>query len=55
MAMIARRNQEIFGCLNAKEQTALSAMLDSLIAHARSGVAVQKTVRAAIAQTPRPR
>jgi len=50
MAMIARRNQEIFGCLSAKEQGALSAMLDSLIAHARSGV--QKTVRPAIAQTP---
>jgi DNA-binding MarR family transcriptional regulator len=50
MAMIARRNQEIFGCLSAKEQMALSAMLDRLIAHARPGA--QKTEHSAIAQTP---
>lgn len=39
MAMVAQRNQDIFGCLNAKEQASLSAMFDRLIAHARPGVA----------------
>jgi len=35
MALITQRNQSIFGCLNAKEQAQLSAVLDRLIAHAR--------------------
>jgi len=35
MAMIAQRNQEIFGCLTTTEQATLSAMFDRLIAHAR--------------------
>ncbi|MGE0497551.1 MAG: MarR family winged helix-turn-helix transcriptional regulator [Ramlibacter sp.] len=34
MALIARRNEEIFGCLSAAEQKQLGAMLDRLIAHA---------------------
>jgi DNA-binding MarR family transcriptional regulator len=38
MAMIHQRNQEIFGCLTAKEQSALSTLFDRLIAHARPGV-----------------
>jgi DNA-binding MarR family transcriptional regulator len=37
MAMVAQRNLDIFGCLNAKEQATLSAMFDRLIAHARPG------------------
>jgi DNA-binding MarR family transcriptional regulator len=41
MAMVAQRNQDIFGCLNAKEQASLSAMFDRLIAHARPGVATE--------------
>lgn len=51
MAMIAQRNQAIFGCLNAKEQTHLSAMLDRLIAHARPGL--QSTARPGATQAPR--
>ncbi len=35
MALIAQRNQDIFGCLSAQEQTTLSALFDRLIAHAR--------------------
>ena len=35
MALITQRNQSIFGCLTAKEQAQLSALLDRLIAHAR--------------------
>ena len=33
--LIARRNQEIFGCLSADEQRQLGDMLDRLIAHQR--------------------
>jgi hypothetical protein len=39
MAMVEKRNQDIFGCLSAKEQASLSAMFDRLIAHARPAVA----------------
>jgi len=35
MALIAQRNEAIFGCLSAREQTHLSALFDRLIAHAR--------------------
>jgi DNA-binding MarR family transcriptional regulator len=35
MQLIAQRNEEIFGCLNAKEQATLSALFDRLITHAR--------------------
>jgi DNA-binding MarR family transcriptional regulator len=35
MDMVAQRNEQIFGCLSDKEQAALSAMFDRLIAHAR--------------------
>ena len=35
MQLSAQRNHEIFGCLNAQEQTKLSSLLDRLIAHAR--------------------
>ncbi len=41
MAMVAQRNQDIFGCLSAKEQASLSAMFDRLIAHARPAVATR--------------
>ncbi|MFM7000526.1 MAG: MarR family winged helix-turn-helix transcriptional regulator [Limnohabitans sp.] len=34
MDMVHQRNEEIFGCLTAKEQATLSAMFDRLIAHA---------------------
>lgn len=33
IALIARRNEEIFGCLDASEQQALGQMLDRLIEH----------------------
>lgn len=33
MALINKRNQEIFGCLSADEQASLSAMFDRLIQH----------------------
>lgn len=33
--LIARRNQDIFGCLSAEEQRQLGDMLDRLIAHQR--------------------
>lgn len=33
MALIERRNDEIFGCLSAQEQRQLGALLDRLIAH----------------------
>ncbi|HQR97147.1 MULTISPECIES: MarR family winged helix-turn-helix transcriptional regulator [unclassified Polaromonas] len=36
MALIARRNEEIFGCLSATQQHQLGRMLDRLIAHARA-------------------
>ena len=35
MALIARRNNEIFSCLSASEQQQLGDMLDRLIAHSR--------------------
>lgn len=35
MALIDLRNHEIFGCLNAGEQSQLSALLDRLIQHNR--------------------
>ena len=35
MQLIAQRNDEIFGCLNVREQATLSALFDRLIAHAR--------------------
>ncbi|MDO9357956.1 MAG: MarR family winged helix-turn-helix transcriptional regulator [Polaromonas sp.] len=35
MTLIARRNDEIFGCLSAAERRQLGGMLDRLIAHAR--------------------
>lgn len=35
MALIARRNEEIFGCLSVTQQQQLGRMLDRLIAHAR--------------------
>ena len=35
MALIAQRNEAIFGCLSAREQTHLSALFDRLIAHDR--------------------
>ena len=34
IALIARRNEEIFGCLSSAERKQLGAMLDRLIAHA---------------------
>lgn len=43
MQLISQRNEEIFGCLSAKEQATLSAMFDRLIAHARPGVAKART------------
>jgi len=36
MALIARRNDEIFGCLSASQQQQLGRMLDRLITHARA-------------------
>jgi DNA-binding MarR family transcriptional regulator len=35
MALIARRNEEIFGCLSAAERRQLASMLDRVVAHAR--------------------
>lgn len=35
MAMVERRNKEIFGCLSAAELAQLGHMLDRLVAHAR--------------------
>jgi DNA-binding MarR family transcriptional regulator len=35
MAMVAHRNEQIFGCLSAQEQAHLSTVFDKLIAHAR--------------------
>jgi DNA-binding MarR family transcriptional regulator len=37
MAMVAQRNEQIFGCLSTAEQATLSSVLDRLIAHARPG------------------
>lgn len=39
MALVAQRNDEIFGCLSDTEQQRLGAMLDRLIEHARAGAA----------------
>ena len=39
MAVIDRRNEEIFGCLAPAEQQQLSDMLDRLVAHARRSAA----------------
>ena len=39
VALIARRNDEIFGCLNAAEQAQLGAMLDRVIARIAGGAA----------------
>lgn len=36
MALVARRNDEIFGCLSVTQQQQLGRMLDRLIAHARA-------------------
>jgi len=38
MAMVAQRNEDIFGCLSSQEQSLLSTLFDRLIAHARPGV-----------------
>jgi hypothetical protein len=35
MRVIARRNEEIFGCLTAAEQRQLALLLDRVLAHAR--------------------
>ena len=35
MQLIARRNEEIFGCLGRAEQEQLAAMLERVVAHAR--------------------
>jgi len=35
MQLIAQRNDDIFGCLSAKEQAMLSGLVDRLIAHTR--------------------
>ncbi|WP_050999082.1 MarR family winged helix-turn-helix transcriptional regulator [Limnohabitans sp. Rim47] len=53
MAMVAQRNQDIFGCLTEKEQSTLSAMFDRLIAHARPGVTTDS--RPVLASNSRPR
>lgn len=37
MALIARRNEEIFGCLSAAEREQLARMLDRVITHTQSG------------------
>lgn len=34
MAMVAQRNEEIFGCLSPAEQALLSELMDRLLAHA---------------------
>lgn len=36
MALIARRNEEIFGCLSAAEREQLARMLDRVITHAQT-------------------
>jgi DNA-binding MarR family transcriptional regulator len=36
MRVIARRNEEIFGCLDPAEQRLLAAFLDRVLAHARA-------------------
>jgi DNA-binding MarR family transcriptional regulator len=35
MALVKHRNEQIFGCLDARELSALSELFDRLIAHAR--------------------
>lgn len=37
MRLIARRNEEIFGCLSPAEQRQMAAWLDRVLAHARAG------------------
>lgn len=37
MGLIARRNEEIFGCLSGAEQREMAAFLDRILAHARAG------------------
>ncbi|SSW63485.1 Multidrug resistance operon repressor [Achromobacter veterisilvae] len=37
IGLIARRNEEIFGCLSADEQRLLGGMLDRLIGHLQAG------------------
>lgn len=37
MRLIARRNEEIFGCLTAAEQRQLATLLDRVLDHARPG------------------
>ncbi|MBO1114838.1 MarR family winged helix-turn-helix transcriptional regulator [Bordetella petrii] len=37
VALIARRNDEIFGCLSEREQAQFGAMLDRIIAHMEGG------------------
>lgn len=39
MRVIARRNEEIFGCLTRTEQRQLAALLDRVLVHARPGSA----------------
>lgn len=36
MDLIARRNEEVFGCLSAAEQEQLAGLLDRVVAHARA-------------------
>lgn len=43
MALIARRNEEIFGCLNPAEQRALGQLFDRLIEQARRSGASTET------------
>lgn len=45
MDMVTQRNEDIFGCLTAKEQATLSTMFDRLIAHARPGMAMDACPR----------
>ena len=37
MAMVAQRNEEIFGCLSPAEQVLLSELMDRLLEHAERG------------------
>jgi DNA-binding MarR family transcriptional regulator len=47
MALVAQRNDEIFGCLSAADQQRLGMMLDRLIAHAQSRAAAPRAPAAA--------
>ena len=42
MALIRRRNEEIFGCLSAPERQQLGALLERLLGHARTSCAGKK-------------